>query len=41
MWACMALPLVRDDRILVAVKVNTLLFLLDGTSILQVMPNKS
>lgn len=29
-WACWSLPLVRDDRIVNAVKVNTLLFLLDG-----------
>lgn len=29
-WACWALPLVRDDRMLDSVKVNTLLFLLDG-----------
>lgn len=29
-WACWALPLARNDRILNAVKVNTLLFLLDG-----------
>lgn len=29
-WACLALPLVDDDRILDCVKVNTLLFLLDG-----------
>lgn len=29
-WACWALPLVRDDRLLLSVKVNTLLFLLDG-----------
>ena len=39
MWACMALPFVKDDRMVVAVKANTLLFLLDGTSILEVMPN--
>ena len=31
-WACYALPLVRDDRIIDSVKVNTLLFLLDGWS---------
>lgn len=29
-WACWALPLARSDRILDTVKVNTLLFLLDG-----------
>ena len=29
-WACWALPLAKDDRILDSVKVNTLLFLLDG-----------
>ena len=28
--ACWALPLVRDDRVVNSVKVNTLLFLLDG-----------
>ena len=31
-WACLALPNARDDRILDSVRVNTLLFLLDGTS---------
>lgn len=30
-WACWALPLARSDRILDTVKVNTLLFLLDGS----------
>ena len=34
-WACMTLPLVKDDRIVDAVKANTLIFLLDGTSILR------
>lgn len=29
-WACLALPNARDDRIYDAVRVNTLLFLLDG-----------
>ena len=29
-WACWSLPLVRDDRVVNSVKVNTLLFLLDG-----------
>ncbi|MCJ1479457.1 hypothetical protein MMC13_008143 [Lambiella insularis] len=31
-WACWALPLARNDRILDAVKVNTLLFLLDDVA---------
>ena len=38
-WACMALPFVNDDRIVDAVKVNTLLFLFDGTCILEIMPD--
>lgn len=31
-WACLALPNARDDRIYDSVRVNTLLFLLDGMS---------
>lgn len=31
-WACLAFPMADDDRLLDTVKVNTLLFLLDGKS---------
>lgn len=31
-WACFAFPMADDDRLLDTVKVNTLLFLLDGKS---------
>ena len=31
-WACLAFPLAREDRIMEACRVNTLLFLLDGES---------
>lgn len=31
-WACLAYPMADDDRLLDTVKVNTLLFLLDGKS---------
>ena len=33
-WGCWSLPLVRDDRVMDCVKVNTLLFLLDGKKLL-------
>lgn len=38
-WACWSLPLVRDDRVLDSVKVNTLLFLLDGKKLLPLAPH--
>lgn len=31
-WGCLAFPMADDDRLLDTVKVNTLLFLLDGNS---------
>ena len=31
-WACLSFPMADDDRLLDTVKVNTLLFLLDGKS---------
>ena len=37
-WTCMCLPFVKNDRMLDIVKVNTWFILIDGTSILQVMP---
>ena len=33
-WGCWSLPWVRDDRIVNSVRVNTLLFLLDGKKLL-------
>ncbi len=37
-WACLAFPMADDDRLLDTVKVNTLLFLLDGKSPLLLFP---
>ena len=32
-WGCWSLPLVKDERMILSVKVNTILFLLDGAKV--------